>query len=55
MIISLDSKVTPFGGLHLIHKQLSSKKFGQFIDDQLGACVETVGYHFYVVILEKVQ
>ena len=53
MIISLDSKVTPFGGLHLIHKQLSSKKFGQFIDDQLGARVKTVGYNYSELFLTR--
>ena len=53
MIISLDSKVTPFGGLYLIHKQLSSKKFGQFIDDQLGARVKTVGYHYSELFLTR--
>ena len=53
MIISLDSKVTPFGGLHLIHKQLSSKKFGQFIDDQLGARVKTVGYLYSELFLTR--
>ena len=53
MIISLDSRVTPFGGLHLIHKQLSSKKFGQFIDDQLGARVKTVGYHYSELFLTR--
>ena len=53
MIISLDSQVTPFGGLHLIHKQLSSKKFGQFIDDQLGARVKTVGYHYSELFLTR--
>ena len=53
MIISLDSRVTPFVGLHLIHKQLSSKKFGQFIDDQLGARVKTVGYHYSELFLTR--
>ena len=53
MIISLDSKVTPFGGLHLIHKQLSSKKFGQFIDDQLGTRVKTVGYNYSELFLTR--
>ena len=53
MIISLDSRVTPFGGLHLIHKQLSSKKFGQFIDDQLGARVKTVGYNYSELFLTR--
>ena len=53
MIIPLNSKVSPFGGLHLIHKQLSSKKFGQFIDDQLGARVKTVGYHYSELFLTR--
>ena len=53
MIISLDSKVTPFGGLHLIHKRLSSKKFGQFIDANLGARVKTVGYNYSELFLTR--
>lgn len=53
MIISLDSKVTPFGGLHLIHKQLSSKKFAQFIDQQLGERVKTVGYNYSELFLTR--
>lgn len=53
MFLPLNSKVTPFGGLHLIHKQLSSKKFGQFIDDQLGARVKTVGYHYSELFLTR--
>ena len=53
MFLPLNSKVTPFGGLHLIHKQLSSKKFAQFIDDQLGARVKTVGYHYSELFLTR--
>ena len=53
MITSLNSKVTPFGGLHLIHKRLSSKKFAQFIDDQLGDRVKTVGYHYSELFLTR--
>ena len=53
MIVSLDSKVTPFGGLHLIHKRLLSKKFGQFIDKQLGDRVKTVGYNYSELFLTR--
>ena len=53
MIVSLDSKLTPFGGLHLIHKRLSSKRFGQFIDKQLGSRVKTVGYNYSDLILTR--
>ena len=53
MLISLDSKVTPFGGLHLIHKRLSSKKFAQFIDQQLGDRVKTVGYNYSEFFLTR--
>lgn len=53
MIVSLDSKVTPFGGLHLIHKQLSSKKFAQFIDEQLGIRAKTVGYNYSELFLTR--
>jgi hypothetical protein len=53
MIIPLESKVTPFGGLHLIHKQLSSKKFAQFIDQQLGQRVKTVGYNYSELLLTR--
>ena len=53
MIVSLDSKISPFGGLHLIHKQLSSKKFGEFIDAHLGARVKTIGYSYSDILLTR--
>lgn len=53
MFKTLDLKVTPFGGLHLIHKRLSSKKFGQFIDKELGSRVKTVGYNYSELFLTR--
>lgn len=53
MFVSLNSKLTPFGGLHLIHKRLTSKKFGQFIDEQLGARVKTIGYNYSELLLTR--
>lgn len=49
----MDSKVTPFGGLHLIHKLIRSKKFGQFIDRQLGNRAKTVGYNYSELLLTR--
>jgi len=54
MIVSLDSKVTPFGGLHVIHKLLRSKKFSQFIDEHLGKRVKTVGYNYSELLLTRI-
>jgi len=54
MFKSLKSKVTPFGGLHLIHNQLSLKKFAQFIDRYLGSRVKTVGYNYSELFLTRI-
>lgn len=54
MFKSLESKVTPFGGLHVIHKLLCSKKFGQFIDKRLGPRVKTIGYHYSELLLTRI-
>ena len=54
MIISLASKVTSFGGLHVIHKCLRSKKFSQFIDQHLGNRVKTVGYNYSELFLTRI-
>lgn len=53
MIVSLESKVTPFGGLHLIHKRLSSIKFAEFIDEHLGNRVKTVGYNYSELLITR--
>lgn len=54
MIKSLVSKVTPFGGLHIIHKLLASKKFAEFIDSELGSRVKTVGYDYSSIVLTRI-
>jgi hypothetical protein len=54
MFTTLHSKVTPFGGLHLIHKQLRSNKFAQFIDNELGNRAETIGYNYSEIILARI-
>jgi hypothetical protein len=54
MIKALDSKLTPFGGLHLIHKQLQSKRLSHFIDNELGNRVKTVGYNYSDILLTRI-
>ena len=49
-----DSKLTPFGGLHLIHKQLKSKKLSDFIDSKLGSRVKTVGYNYSDILTTRI-
>ena len=54
MIKFLDSKLTPFGGLHLIHNQLQSKKLSSFIDRELGSRVKTVGYNYSDILMTRI-
>ena len=54
MIKTSDSKLTPFGGLHLIHKQLQSKKLSGFIDSTLGSRVKTVGYNYSDILTTRI-
>lgn len=54
MIKTFDSKVTPFGGIHLIHKQLSAHGAIDFIDNQLGARVKTIGYNYSDILLSRI-
>jgi len=49
-----NSKVTPFGGIHLIHKQLSACGAINFIDNQLGERVKTVGYNYSEILLSRI-
>ena len=49
-----DSNVTPFGGIHLIHKQLSAHGAIDFIDNQLGARVKTIGYNYSDILLSRI-
>jgi hypothetical protein len=54
MIKSYTSKVTPFGGIHLIHKRLSSEGVFQFIDNELGSRVSTVGFRYSDIFLSRI-
>lgn len=49
-----NSKVTPFGGIHLIHEQLFAHGAIDFIDNQLGARVKTVGYNYSDILLSRI-
>lgn len=49
-----NSKVTPFGGIHLIHDQLLAHGAIDFIDNQLGARVKTIGYHYSDILLSRI-
>ncbi|MFV0249151.1 MAG: hypothetical protein ACK5H1_09385 [Tenacibaculum sp.] len=57
----LNSKVTPFGKLHLIHKRLRSKKLAQLIDNHLESRAKNSKYsysnlfltHLYIVFCER--
>ncbi len=49
-----DSNVTPFGGIHLIHKQLFAHGAIDFIDNQLGARVKTIGYNYSDLLLSRI-
>jgi hypothetical protein len=49
-----NSNVTPFGGIHLIHQQLLAHGAIDFIDNQLGARVKTVGYNYSDILLSRI-
>nr|WP_321451343.1 IS1380 family transposase [uncultured Carboxylicivirga sp.] len=49
-----NSKVTPFGGIHLIHEQLDACGVIDFIDNQLGERVKTVGYNYSDILLSRI-
>ena len=54
MIKTFKTKVTPFGGIHLIHKQLFAHGVIDFINNQLGARVKTVGYNYSDILLSRI-
>jgi len=54
MYKTFDSKVTPFGGIYLIHKQLSAHGTIDFIDSQLGNRAKTGGYNYSDIILSRI-
>jgi len=51
---TFNSNVTPFGGIHLIHEQLLAHGAIDFIDNQLGARVKTVGYNYSELLLSRI-
>lgn len=51
---TFNSNVTPFGGIHLIHEQLSAHGAIDFIDNQLGARVKTIGYNYSDILLSRI-
>ncbi|MBN1184116.1 MAG: hypothetical protein JXB49_17615 [Bacteroidales bacterium] len=54
MYKNLNSKVTPFGGIHLIHQQIISAGVMQFIDNEPGNRVSNFGFHYRDIILSRV-
>ena len=54
MIKILDSNVTPFGGIHLLHQKLISENAVQFIDNELGQRVKTIGFSYSDIILSRI-
>lgn len=54
MIKNTDTKVTPFGGIHLIHKRLVSENTVQFIDNELGKRGPTAGYNYSDILLSRI-
>jgi hypothetical protein len=54
MYKTFKSNLSPFGGISLIHKQLLSEDIVNFIDNQLGKRVKTVGYDYSELILSRI-
>ena len=48
------SNVTPFGGIHLIHEQLSAHGAIDFINNQPDARGKTTGYNYSDIILSRI-
>jgi hypothetical protein len=49
-----NSNVSPFGGIHLIHEHLSTHGAIDFIDQQLGKRVKTIGYNYSDILLSRI-
>ena len=49
-----NSKVTPFGGIHLIHEKLFACGAINFIDNQLGERAKYAGYNYSDILLSRV-
>lgn len=50
----LKTKVTPFGGLHIIHKLLNTAKASQFIDIELGTRRLNSKYRYSDILLSRI-
>ena len=53
MITQFNSKVTPFGGITIIHKQLISKGAVQFIENELGKRKNNAQYSYADIVLTR--
>jgi len=49
-----NTKVTPFGGIHLIHKRLVSENTIQFIDNELGNRGDKTTYNYSDILLSRI-
>ena len=54
MIKNTNTKVTPFGGIHLIHTRLISDNTIQFIDNELGIRASGVGFNYSDILLSRI-
>ncbi len=54
MLKNTKTKVTPFGGIHLIHKRLISDKAIQFIDNELGKRGSGTKYNYSDILLSRI-
>ncbi len=54
MLKNINTKVTPFGGIHLIHKRLVSDKTVQFIDNELGKRAPGTDYNYSDILLSRI-
>ena len=53
MIKNIDTKVTPFGGIHLIHERLVTDGVIQYIDNELGSRGDRAEYKFSDLVLTR--
>ena len=49
-----NSKITPFGGIHLLHKKIFSEGIAQFINNELGKRSSSLGYNYSDLILSRI-
>jgi len=54
MYQNTNTKVTPFGGIHLIHKRLVSDNTIQFIDNELGTRGDRAQYNYSDILLSRI-